>query len=185
MKKVLLMTVLIGAHPIYVYQDEILHKVQDAFYDYGEYVLNANVSANETMQTFKNETYGQVTLSVGTAEGYGFRHILARHTENYFVNFDEKSNVTLFDDEVSGTDLIYGMKEFYQNCLDIQIYNKHPDQNMTYVGFINLGSGRIKCIMAIRKNDKQILTFYPLKKKTEEQLEQERRLEEQRRYYYD
>lgn len=43
---------------------------------------------------------------MGTEPGYGYRHILARHTSKYFINYDDKNENTLFEDEVRGEDII-------------------------------------------------------------------------------
>ena len=169
---ILVLFVMVGAHPAYVYKDKITHKIEDTFSDRADHVLNANVLEEESIEVFKNETYGQIQLLAGTEKDFGFRHILARHTKNYFVNYDNKNENSFFDDEVSGTDLIYGIKQFYENCIDVELYNTRSHRNIAYLGYTELDGKRIKCLLAVRKETMEIVTFYPFD-------------EERRRYDFD
>ncbi|MGB0525887.1 MAG: hypothetical protein ACPGJS_23105 [Flammeovirgaceae bacterium] len=177
----ILFVVVVGAHPAYVYRDAITHKLEDTFSDRADHVLNANVPETEVIATFKNDNYGEITLLAGNEPKYGFRHILARHTKKYFVNYNDKNEHSLFSDEVSGTDLIYGIKDFYENCVDIDIYNRREGVNHVFVGFTELDGKRIKCLLAVRQDNMQIVTFYPFNKKTESDLIDD----ERKRYHYD
>ena len=177
----LMFMVVAGAHPAYVYKDQITHKIEDTFSDRADHVLNANVTETEVLETFKNKTYGDITLLAGNEPNYGFRHILARHTQKYFVNYDDKNEKSLFGDDVSGTDIIYGIKSFYENCVDIGIYNRRKERNLVYVGFTEIDGERIKCLLVVRKENMQIITFYPFNKKTEAEVIED----ERRRYHYD
>nr|MCU0447939.1 hypothetical protein [Microscillaceae bacterium] len=78
-----------------------------------EYVLNSNVSEKEQVYVLENEALGKVTLSAGTEADYGLRHILARHTNKYFVNYKDKNKNTLFEDDITGKEIVIGLKEFY------------------------------------------------------------------------
>jgi len=167
---IIVMFVLVGAYPTYVHKDQIAHTFEEVFSDRADVVLNANVPEVEPIETFKNETHGQIQLLSGKEETSGFRHILARHTKKYFVNFTNKNEKTLFADDVSGTDLIYGIKEFYENCVDIGIYNRSADRNLVFVGFVELNGKNVKCILIVRQENKQIVTFYPFNEVREQEL---------------
>lgn len=164
---VFVLIVMITAHPAYVHRNNIAHALEDTFSDRADIVLNANVVIDENIETFKNETYGDIQLVAGSEPDFGFRHILARHTKNYFVNFNNKNNNSMFDDEVSGTDLIYGIRDFYEDCVDIESYNRNARRNIAYVGFTEIDGDRLKCLLIVRRENKQIVTFYPLLTLTE------------------
>ncbi len=136
-------------------------------------VLNANLHRDEDVYTFDSDIYGQIQLDAGTEPTYGFRHILARHTSKYFINFEDKNSATLFEDDVTGNDLILGMKEFYKHCVAVEAYNRRSDRNTAYVGFTTLNGNWEKCLLIVRKENNQIVTFYPFREIREREILEE------------
>lgn len=133
--------------------------------DPAKIVLNSNYPENKVIFTFDNETYGKISLYAGYQPDFGFRHILARHTEEYFINFEDKNNATMFADESTGRDIIRAIDKFYKNCVEVENYNTHPDRNIAYVGFTGINDERTLCLLVVRKADSSIVTFYPLTEK--------------------
>jgi len=162
--------ILLSIYPIYVNHDTIALLIENTVSDRAKVVLNANISKSDTIKVFDNQTYGKIYLMAGLEKTYGFRHILARHTEQYFINYDNKNTNTLFENTVSGTDLIYGLKDFYEHCIDIEVYNLKPNERDTYIGYANIQDRRVKCILVVRKADHEIITFYPLVEKRENEI---------------
>ncbi|MCF6366631.1 MAG: hypothetical protein L3J35_10565 [Bacteroidales bacterium] len=160
-------------------------------------VLNANLPKEEDIYTFDNDVYGTIYLDAGTEPTYGLRHILARHTKQFFINYEDKNNSTMFSEDLSGNEIILGIKEFYEHCIDVDAYNRSINRNIAYVGFTVLNNEKVKCLLIVRKNTKQIITFYPFNEIREqevlEEIEDERqRIEEEKRekerrktFYYD
>ena len=177
------MIMFLGAYPSYLHQDLLVHKAKSIISDQAEHVLNANVSESDTIRTFMSETFGKLTLLTGTEDDYGFRHILARHTNKYFTNYDNKNDKSLFSDDLDGNDLLFAMEQFYKHSVDIGIYNRRSERNLVFVGFVELKGVRTKCLMAVRKSDMNIITFYPFNKRRETEVLRE--IEERERYYYD
>jgi len=133
------------------------------FQDKAEYVLNANIPNEELIDSFYNETYKPIYLPVGIQEDYGFRHILARHTVNYFINFKNKSQNSLFPDDIKGNDLIDGIIEFYEHCVDVPLYNRQRKRKIVYIGYTKIKGERIKCLLIVRQKNRQIISFYPFR----------------------
>ncbi len=160
-----------------------------------DYVLNANVPADEIVYTFDSEIHGKLNLPAGIEEKYGLRHILARHTENYFINFDNKNNATMFDDDISGRELIYGLEKFYENCVDVVKYNNRLERNTVYIGYTKFKETKDfqKCLLVVRTETNEVVTFYPIDESEEfeqrllEQIEETYEPDpwEDDRYYYD
>ncbi len=158
---------------IYDKSEFLVDNSKALIYDEAQSVLNANIPALEDITFFENDIYGTIYLSAGTEPTYGFRHILARHTSEYFINYEDKNTATYFDSEVTGTDLIHGIKEFYKHCVEVEAYNRKPERNITFVGYTTLNKEKVKCLLIIRKQTKQIITFYPFKKIREEEILEE------------
>lgn len=164
---------LLLAFIVYEHIDEFnINKIKHSFNfeDKAEYVLNANIPNEELIDSFYNETYEPIYLPVGIQEDYGFRHILARHTVNYFVNFANKNKNSLFPDEIKGADLIDGIIEFYEHCVDVPRYNRGVTRNMVYIGFTEIKGERIKCLLIVREANRQIVSFYPFKEDSRRNL---------------
>ena len=140
-------------------------KKEFSFEDKAEYVLNANISADELIDSFYNETYAPIYLPVGIQEDYGFRHILARHSVNYFVNFPNKNTNSLFPDEINGNDLINSIIEFYEHSVDVRLYNRQKRRSIVYIGYTRIKDERVKCLLIVRQNNRQIVSFYPFSEK--------------------
>jgi len=104
-----------------------------------------------------------ISLLAGKKESFGFRHILARHTKRYFVDYNDKNNSTLFADDVTGRDIIRGIESFYENCVDVPAYNREPRNNAVYVGYSDINGTNIKCLLIIKTTTHQIVSFYPFK----------------------
>ncbi len=175
MQKIISYTLIIALASTITYQnkDEITTHSKFLFNDPAELVLNANVPQEDTIYRFKSPNYEEIVLTAGTEKGYGFRHILARHTEDYFVNFDNKNNVTLFEKGVKGKDIVLGIDEFYKHCVEVFEYNTNPDENTSYVGFTEIDSKPVKCLLIIKTANKQVVTFYPF---VEEEVNRRRRI---------
>lgn len=176
----LFMIIFIG-YGAYFHYEDISVNIKYRLKDPGEKMLSANVSENELIYTFDNEIYGKIYLYAGTETNVGLRHILARHTRNYFTNYEDKNLITLFDDEITGGDIILIIRDFYNHCIDVEIYNRNPEKNTAYVGFAKINDKRIKCLLVVRREDKKIVTFYPfnLKRKKEILKEKEEKREEE------
>jgi len=133
-------------------------------------VLNANIPEEEILCTFKSETYGEIILQAGVEENYGLRHILARHTTNFFINFDDKNNSSMFYDEITGKELLLGLDEFVKHCVDVPKYSNNKSDNLVYIGFTKIGGERIKCLLIVMSDTKSIVTFYPFEENTTQDL---------------
>ena len=165
MKKVvvvLFIVGLLGAYPAYVHKDFLLNRFENVVSDRADEVLDANTPDDKIIEVFENETHGKITLVAGTEEFHGFRHILARHTKKYFINFERKNNTSHFDEsiEVTGTDIIYALEHFYANCVDVKKYS-NKNGNLSYLGFVNIKGERVKCMLIVKERTNEITTFYP------------------------
>jgi hypothetical protein len=174
----------------YEHYNQALDNAKLLVYDPAEKVLNANLPNDEILYSFESNHYDKIYLYAGTEEKYGFRHILARHTENYFINFENKNNATMFDNNITGDDLILGIKDFYNHCVDVPPYNNRPDRNIVYIGFANIKDKDIKCLLVVRAKDNSIVTFYPLTEIRENELnevieEEQDDVDPFNRYYFD
>ena len=174
MKKAILPMMIILSLGYWGYENrtEFYRKANTSFIltDQAEYVLNANIPDDEILDTFYNKTYDPIYLSVGNEPQYGFRHILARHTTQYFVNFDNKNDASFFPKNIDGGDLIDAMEEFFKNCVDVPLYNRQRrnrqdnraiNRNRVFIGFTEINEQRIKCLLITRRENNQIVTFYP------------------------
>lgn len=180
--------ILLSIYPIYVNHDTIALHIENTISDRAKRVLNANVSKSDTIEVFDNQTYGKIYLLAGLEKTYGFRHILARHTEQYFINYDNKNTNTLFENTVTGTDLIYGLKDFYEHCIDIEVYNLNPNERETYIGYAKIKNKPVKCFLVVQKENREIITFYPLVEKRENEILEryrEKTIQLNRRYHMD
>lgn len=175
-----LLIILLGGFITYDHKEYIVDNTKYVLNSPAEFVLNANVPEQDTIETFESDIYGKIYLLAGTEANYGYRHILARHTSEYFVNFDNKNGATLFDDEVGGNDILLGIKSFYNHCVDVEAYNRRTDRNITYVGYTELNKKKIKCLLVVRKKDKGIVTFYPFNEMSAEEL-----IRPKQRFHYD
>lgn len=163
MKKVIspiLIIVLLGFIS-YDHKDQIIENAKYLLNNPAEEVLNANIPENDTVEVFESSDYGKIALLAGTEEDYGLRHILARHTSNYFVNFKNKNNATQFDDDISGKDILKGIDYFLKHCVDVPAYNRERNRNISFIGFTEIGEQRVKCLLIVRRKDHTIVTFYP------------------------
>lgn len=175
--------ILIVAYFAYTNRDILINNSKFIIHNPAESVLNSNVPERDTISVFQSEIYGKIYLFAGNEAGYGLRHILARHTTKYFINFDNKNKNTLFDDEVSGKDILIGIEEFYKHCVDIGIYNRKADRNVAFVGFTKLKGKDVKCLLITRKDSNEIITFYPFNEIKESEILRE--IEERERFHYD
>jgi hypothetical protein len=184
MKKSISILAILGILCYVAYHNKsfLAQKTNFLLHDPSEKVLNANTSEKDTIISFHHAVHGTIHLLVGTEKGYGLRHILARHTNKYFVNFDDKNKNTLFTDDVNGKEVISAMQEFYKHCVDIGIYNRRADRNIAYVGFVKIKGKDIKCLLIVRKLSKEIVTFYPFNEVREQEILREL---EQERFHYD
>jgi len=155
----------------YDHKDELISNSKFLFKDPSELVLNANIPSTDTIYSLENGNYGKIILLAGTEETFGFRHILARHTRGYFINFKDKNNATLFDDQATGKDILLGLEDFYKNCIDVPSYSTESS-NLVYIGFTEIVNKKIKCLLVIGKENNQIITFYPF---SQEELDRRRR----------
>jgi hypothetical protein len=155
----------------YDHKDELISHSKFILKDPSELVLNANIPETDTIYSFNNSIYGEIFLLSGKEETFGFRHILARHTKRYFINYTDKNNATLFDDEASGKDILLGLEKFYENCIDIPSYSTEA-ANLVYIGFTEIEDKKIKCLLVIKRENNQIVTFYPF---NQEEFDRRRR----------
>lgn len=167
MKKAILpiLFLLLLAFVGYEHRDKLDINTNFILEDQAEYVLNANIPDNEIIDTFYNETYDPIYMPVGIEETYGFRHILARHSINYFVNFSNKNEISLFPDKITGSDLINSLIGFYEHCVDVPLYNRQRARNIVYIGFAKIKDERLKCLLIVRQENRQVVSFYPFDEK--------------------
>ncbi len=151
--------------------------------DLGTYVENKSVPEDELLDSIYNPKYGWVKLYVGN-NYYGFRHILKRHTLNYFSDYYNKNNATLFNKYVSGTEIWKAIREVYQNAALVELYNSAFNRNEVYIGIAQIGGKYERCLLVVRKTDKHIITFYPLSLQREQKLREEYTISTTR-YYWD
>jgi hypothetical protein len=154
----------------YVHKDYIIDNTKFLIHNPAEDVLNSNVPERDSITSYNNEVYGAIKLFAGTDSLYGLRHILARHTSKYFINFKNKNKETLFADDVTGKDIMLGIDEFYKNCIVIGPYNRSPERNISYVGFTEINNKRLKCLLVVRKLTNEIVTFYSINEVSEEDI---------------
>jgi len=145
----------------YDHKDDIIDHTKFLINNPAEKVLNANLPQSDTIYDFQSEIYGELYLLAGTEEDFGLRHILARHTKNYFINYKDKNDATQFAENVSGKDILLGIEDFYEHCVDVSDYNSHPDRNIAYVGYADIDGDNIKCLLIVRREENTIVTFYP------------------------
>jgi len=158
----ILFFILLG-NTVYEHKKELLELPKLLEQDPAEYVLNSNIPDDKTLTTFQNDIYGTIELKVGNEATFGFRHILARHTEKYFINYKDKNNATEFPSNVSGRELVKAIDDFYEHCVDAQFYNRNNRwRNLVFVGFTVIDTTKYKCLMVINKEHKTITTFYPI-----------------------
>ena len=154
----------------------------DTFFDTGqlnnkmiEYVLYANTPDSVLLHTFEHPVYGKATLHVGNEADTGLRHILARHTTGYFINYNRKNPKTLFDDQLYGLDILKGLEDFFKHSIKVDVYNRKRRENTTYIGFADMKGVATRCLMAVETQTGKIITFYPLNGIEEKDLPWERR----------
>ncbi len=147
--------------------------------DLYERLKDANTSEHEIIKTY-NSPLGKFRLKAGNKEHYGLRHILARHTRNYFPDYNKAQ--TLFDDHIT-PDLIVGSLDYFVNyCVEVYLQKKDPydESRGVCLGYIIHKGHLIRCLLVYRKSDKSIITFYPLTKENELEM-----LESRSRRYQD
>lgn len=127
-----------------------------------EYVMYANNPDTVLLHTFKHPVYGNAKLYAGTEDNTGLRHILAVHTEKYFINYSAKNEQTLFADDVEGVDILKGLENFFKHCIKVDVYNRKRNENTTYIGFAEIRGVPTRCLLAVETRTGKILTFYPL-----------------------
>ncbi len=149
-----------------------------------EKVLNANLEEKTTIFIYEHEVFGRAILYAGTEPEYGLRYILARHSNKYFVNYKDKNKNTLFPDEFTAKDIVLGLKDFYDNCVDIGLYNRRNERNMVFIGFMKMKKKRVKSLLVVRRETREIVTFYPFNEVREEEIWRELGIE-QRKFHYD
>ncbi len=130
--------------------------------DPAEYVLNSNIPEAEVISIFNSKHYGEIELDAGEEASYGIRHILARHTTQYFINFDDKNNASFFPSDIDGKDLIKMIDYFYDHCISIPAYNRKTDKNIVYLGFSKINDKEFECLLVVNKQKESITTFYPV-----------------------
>ncbi|MBN2663748.1 MAG: hypothetical protein JXR68_08880 [Bacteroidales bacterium] len=163
MKKVILpfLLVLTLGFIGYEHYDEVLIFAKDIVKNPENRILNANTDEDEIIEKFYNDIYGEIILTAGEENGMGFRHILARHTTEYFINFDNKETSNSFSDETTTRDIIKAIRIFYNNCVDVPKYLNRTSNNKTaYLGLTTINREKIKCLLIVSDNGK-IITFYP------------------------
>ena len=149
------------------------HFVNTKIFDPGKYVLNENVPNDELIEKFHSDLLDEdFYLYAGSEEKYGLRHILARHTNNYFINFENKDYNDLFPPKTNGFDIIYGIKSFLNNCIEDkeEEFILHNKKNRVFLGIAPMDEKEILSVLVVREYDNSIITFYPLNKSKEQIL---------------
>lgn len=173
MKKIFISLLFIGLVGTgFVYKDTIIDKTEYLITDPAEIALHANTSQSDTVEKFESEIYGKIHLLVGKEETFGFRHILARHTTQYFVDFENKNGASMFDSDLEAEDILIGIKHFLEHCVEVQAYNSSNERNIAYVGFAKFNDEYVKCLLIVREEDKGIVTFYPFTREREQEMVQ-------------
>lgn len=163
MKKIILPFLLVLTFGFigYEHYDEVLIFTKDIVKNPENRILNANTDEDEIIEKFYNDIYGELVLTAGKETEMGFRHILARHTTEYFINFDDKKISNSFPNEATPRDIIKAIRIFYNNCVDVPKYLNSTANNKTaYIGLTTINGEKIKCLLIVGDNGK-IITFYP------------------------
>ncbi len=157
------------------------------FVDPADMVLNANLPDTTTIAVFESDVYPTIYLKAGRDESWGFRHILARHTTQYFINFDNKNYTTMFDNDVTGSELINAIEDFYKHCVDVNVpdYNRRLGRNNVYLGWTEINDEKVKCLLVVNRDEETITTFYPFIEKEENSEEENNYFDYNENYYQD
>jgi hypothetical protein len=143
------------------------------FSDPAEQALYANTSQDELIRTFESELHEPINLTVGAPDTHGFRHILSRHTSNYFHEYANKSQ-NRFGEDITGNDLIWGINDFFQNCIRSELFNTRNEEKMVYVGYANLKGVPTRSLLVVDTQTRNIRTFYPFTEEMDLLLQQRR-----------
>ena len=148
-----------------------------------EKVNDYNTPEDEIIKIY--DTYlGHFILKVGNKEHYGLRHILARHTNYCFPNYNKAR--TLFDDDITVKEIVNDINYFLHHCVEVYMQKKNPyDENrQVCLGYIQHNGYLIRCLLVykIGYEELSIITFYPYTKEAE--LERYREIIRRNSYYY-
>ncbi len=134
--------------------------------DIYEQLQDANTPESEEIESY-NSILGVFTLKAGNKQHYGLRHILARHTTNYFPSYYKARS--LFDDDITANELVNSLDYFFDHCVEVYLQKKDPndDSRGVCLGYIKHNGHLIRCLLVYRKSDNSIITFYPLTKQNE------------------
>ncbi len=125
-----------------------------------------STSEYEEIRTYNSEL-GYFVLKAGNKKHYGLRHILARHTRDYYPGY--RKAISLFDDDITANELVKSLDYFFDHCVEVYLQKKDPydDSLGVCLGYIKHNGRLIRCLLVYRKSDNSIITFYPLTKQNE------------------
>lgn len=159
---------------LFQYSDDGMYmKAMLLFIDPAEEALYANTPQDELIRTFESELHEPINLRVGAPDTHGFRHILSRHTSNYFHEYANKSR-NRFDEELTGNDIIWGIEDFFQDCIRSELFNTRNEEKMVYVGYANLRGVPTRSLLVVDTQTRNIRTFYPFTEEMDMLLQQRR-----------
>ena len=122
--------------------------------DPAEYVLNNSVPDDEILDTLISADKELIFLKVGN-EFWGFRHILKRHSGEYFKEHYPKG--TLFPDNTNGKQIIEAMKKVF-SIGKKGISNKQGNQVLIADIEVNNNKSEYRLVYSVDK--KSVTTFF-------------------------
>jgi len=120
--------------------------------DIADYVSNLNISDNELIHKFNSNSSKIINLYV-----YGFRHILQRHSGDYFIDYNNKA--TLFPAKTTGNQIVDGIQKIILNGDTV----KSNNSNIVIEERINLNNSSDNYRLIISRDNK-IVTFFRIGK---------------------
>jgi len=127
--------------------------------DPADYVLDNSVPKNEILKKIEKSNTKIIILKVGN-DKFGFRHILMRHTFDYYKDYSPKGE-PLFPKNTTGKQIIEGIEDVVKNG------NEKSTDNGKYQFekeiFLNGEKARYRLIVTDKY---EIITFYKIGKKT-------------------
>lgn len=132
-------------------------------FDWGEYVIDESVPEDEVVKEFfvNGKTFFLFTGKQfeNTTKGYGLRHILCRHSEDYFKDFDYKENIALFPANTNVEQIIDGIEEVLKYG---RVSEPDKSENYTVEYKIFMNNEEVDYKVVIRKSDNSIVTFFKI-----------------------
>ena len=116
-----------------------------------------DIAKDEIISEIENDNSDKILLKAGN-EKFGLKHIIKRHSVNYFKEAEQKGS--LFPKGTTGKQIIEGIETTYKYG------EKDPENNggksvLLHEMNLNGEKGRYRLVL---NNDNEIITFYRLKR---------------------